>query len=68
MRDELGDGDKRAPNLWILAMINSGVWALSIIALVFVIQRSPGAKGLFPILAGGTAVAGVLLSASLKLR
>ena len=49
-------------------MVNSGIWAISIIALVFVMRHSPGAKGLFPILAGGTAVATALLSALLKSR
>jgi len=57
---------KRARGMWILAMVNSGIWAISIIALVFVIQHSPGAKGLFPILAGGTSVSIVLISALSK--
>lgn len=49
-------------------MVNSGIWAISLIALVFVMQHSPGAKGLLPILAAGTAVAIALLSALLKCR
>ncbi len=68
MVEETGDSNKRIRSLWILAMVNSGIWALSIIALVFVMQHSPRAKGLFPILAGGTAVATALLSALLKFR
>ena len=68
MTEEAGDRKKRVRNLWILAMVNSGIWAISIIALVFVMQHSPGAKGLFPILAGGSAVAIALLSALLKSR
>lgn len=47
---------------WILAMVNAGVWAVSLIALAFVSQRAPAARGLFPILAGGTAVAIALIS------
>jgi hypothetical protein len=47
---------------WKLALVNSGLWAISMIALIFVIQGSPGAKGLFPILAGGSVVATVLIS------
>jgi hypothetical protein len=62
MTAETGDRDKRVRSLWILATVNSGIWAISIIALVFVIRHSPGAKGLFPILSGGTAVATALLS------
>ena len=68
MTEETGDRNKRVRNLRILAMVNSGIWAISIIALVFVMQHSPGAKGLFPILAGGTAVATALLSVLLKSR
>lgn len=65
---ETDKSNKRIRSLWILAMVNSGIWALSIIALVFVLQHSPGAKRLFPILAGGAVVATVLLSALLKFR
>jgi len=52
------DRDKRLRSLKRLAMINSGIWAISIIALIFIIQDYPGAKGLFPILAAGTALQG----------
>ncbi len=68
MIQETGDRSKSIRGLWILAMVNSGIWAISIIALVFVMQHSPGAKGLFPILAGGSAVAIALLSALRKSR
>jgi hypothetical protein len=68
MTEETGDSNKRVSNLWILAMVNVGIWAISIIALVFVMQDSPGAKGLFPILGGGTAVAIALFSALLRSR
>ena len=68
MTEDTDDKNKRLRNLWKLAMVNSGIWAISIIALVFVIQDSPGAKGLLPILGGGTAVATALLSALIKFR
>lgn len=68
MTKDTGDRNKRVSNLWMLAMVNSGIWAISIIALVFVMQRSPGAKGLFPILGGGAAVSTALLSSLLKSR
>ena len=68
MAEEMGSRNKRGRNLWILAMVNTGIWAISIIALVFVMQHSPGVKRLFPILGGGSAVAIALLSALLKSR
>lgn len=60
--------NKRVRNLWILAMVNVGIWAVSIIALVFVMQHFTGVKRLFPILAGRAVVAIDLLSALLKSR
>ena len=68
MTEEPDDRNKRVRSLWILAMVNVGIWAVSIIALVFVMQHSPGVKRLFPILAGGAAVAIALLSALRKSR
>jgi len=52
--------------LFTLAMVNSGIWALAMIALVFVIQRAPSAKGLYVILAGGIAVSVALITAIRK--
>lgn len=49
-------------SLYILAFVNVLMWTLSIIALIFVIQRCPGAKWLFVILAGGTGIGISLLS------
>ncbi|MFC1682812.1 hypothetical protein ACFL0G_01210 [Candidatus Zixiibacteriota bacterium] len=68
MKEETGNGNRRARCLWVLAMVNVGIWAISMIALIFVMQRSPAAKGLFPILAGGSAVGILLISVSAKLR
>jgi len=48
--------------------MNVGIWAVAIIALVFVMQHSPGVKRLFPILTGGAVVAIALLSALLTSR
>ena len=59
---------KKIEGLRKLAMVNSGIWAISIIALIFVIQESPEVKGLFTTLAGGTAVSTILLSALNKYR
>ncbi len=49
-------------------MVNVGIWGISIIAMVFLMQRCPSAKGFFPILGGGTAVGVALISAVSKLR
>ena len=57
---------KRMRSLWILAIVNSVIWAISLIALVFVIQHSPGAKNLYPILISGTAVSIILFSVLFK--
>ncbi len=51
-------------SMYILAMVNVAIWALSLIALVFVVDDYPGTKGMYPILAGGTAV-GILLIATI---
>ncbi len=53
---------KRDRALFTLAMVNSAIWALAIVTLVFVIQRAPSAKGLFVIMACGTAVSVALIS------
>ena len=71
MAEETGKTGKvadRIRGLYTLAMVNAGIWAISIIALVFVIQRAPSAKGLFVILAGGVAVSVSLLAALGKAR
>jgi hypothetical protein len=54
--------------MYTLAMVNVGIWAIAIVAMVFLMQDAPGAKKLFPILAGGTAVGVALISAISKAR
>jgi hypothetical protein len=53
--------DERAVR--VLGMVNVGIWAISIVSLVFLMQRAPSAKGMFPILGGGAAIGVALLSA-----
>ena len=53
---------------YILAMVNVGIWAIAMIAMVFLIQDSPSAKGLFPILGGGIAVGILLISTISRLE
>lgn len=39
--------------MYILSMVNVGIWAIAMIAMVILMQDSPGVKGLYPILGGG---------------
>jgi len=59
---------KHAKSVQTLTYVNVGIWAISLIALVFVIQHSPAAKGMFPILAGGAAVGIATITAASKIR
>ena len=68
MAGDTGKVGDRIRGLYTLGMVNVGIWAIAIIALVFVIQRAPSAKGLFVILAGGVAVSVSLLAALGKAR
>jgi hypothetical protein len=66
LEGDTGTVPERSRSLYILAIVNTAVWAISIIALAFVIQRAPSARGLFVILAGGTGVSISLVSALRK--
>ncbi len=68
MEEETKSREKRARSLWVLANVNVGIWAIAMIAMVFVMQHSPSVKRMFPILAGGVAVGVSLIAASAKLR
>jgi len=54
--------DRRFRALKTMVLVNVGIWAVSLVALVFVMQHSPGAKRLYPILGGGTAFGVALIS------
>ena len=43
-------------NLKVVIVINIIIWIISIIALIIIVGRYPGAKGMFPILAAGLAI------------
>ena len=62
----MSDDNKRAAST--LAKVNLGIWAIAMIAMVFLIQDAPSAKRLFPILGGGIAVGILLISAVSKLE
>ena len=54
--------------LYILAMVNAGIWAISLIALAVLLQKGGNLKGMYVILAGGTTVAIQLLSSTSRLK
>jgi hypothetical protein len=60
--------EKQKRSMYILAMINVGIWAVSVIGMVFLIQDAPNVKMLFPILGGGISVGVVLISTISKLK
>ena len=49
-----------------LALANSVIWILSVVALIVVLEKSSSPKGLFVLLAAGLAVSLSLLSALKK--
>ena len=59
---------RQSKRLYVLAMVNAGIWAMSLIALVILLEGSGNLKGMFVILAGGSAVAIQLIAAVGKLR
>ena len=67
MMDHVNQSDKSKRVIHKLAMINVGIWAIAIIAMIFLMRQFPGAKSLFPILGGGTAVGIALISSIAKL-
>ena len=64
---ELTELNKKKKSLYTLAMVNAGIWAVALIALVFLLQGSGNLKGMYVILAGGTAVAIQLIALIAKL-
>lgn len=60
--------EKQKRSMYILAMVNVGIWAISIIGMVFLMKHSPNVKMLFPILGGGVAVGVALISTISKLK
>ena len=54
--------------LYAAAMANVGIWAIAMIALAILLQKGGNLKGMFVILAGGTAVGIQIIAAISKLR
>ena len=65
---EANELNKNKKALHVLAMANAGIWAISIIALVILLQGNGNLKGMFVILAGGTGVAIQLIASISKLK
>jgi len=59
---------KQKKGLYTLAMVNAGIWAISLIALVVLLQGHGNLKGMYVILAGGTAVAIQLIASISRLK
>ena len=53
-------------NLRVAVIVNVIIWIISIIALIIIVGRFPGAKGMFPILAAGLGIGLILLSSIKK--
>jgi hypothetical protein len=68
MAEENSDHQKHIRSVKTLAMVNVGIWAIAIIAMIFLTQNSPVVKKLFPILAGGVAVGVALITAIAKAK
>jgi hypothetical protein len=67
MMDHMNQRDRSKRAIYTLAMVNVGNWAIAMIAMIFLIQQFPGAKSLFPILGGGSAVGVALIASIAKL-
>ena len=59
---------KQLKQLHTLAMVNAGIWALSLIALVVLLEGSGNLRGLYVILATGVAVSIQLISLVSKVK
>ena len=60
--------EQGAKKLHTLAMANVAIWAIALIALLFVGQDAPGARKMLPILGGGAVVGINLVVALARVR
>ena len=68
--DEMSNNEmsKQKKGLYTLAMVNVGIWAISLIALVVLLQGKGNLKGMFVVLTGGTAVGIQMIALVSKLK
>jgi len=59
---------KQKRGLRTLAMVNVGIWAVALIALVILLQRGGNLRGMYVILAGGTVIGIQIIAAISKLK
>ncbi|MDH5397613.1 MAG: hypothetical protein OEX02_05675 [Cyclobacteriaceae bacterium] len=55
-------------SLYFVALVNVGIWAIGLIALVFILQKGGSPKGMFVILASGVAVGTQIIALITKLK
>jgi nitrate reductase NapE component len=58
---------KSGKSLYTLAMVNAGIWALALVALVILLGGHGNLKGMYVILAGGLAVGIQLIALASRL-
>ena len=59
---------KQIKGLYTVAMVNVGIWAIAMIALVVLLQMDGNLKGMFVILAAGVGVGIQIISLLSKLK
>ena len=59
---------KQKKGLYTLALVNVSIWAISLIALVILLSGNGNLKGMYVILAGGTAVAIQIIAVISKIK
>ena len=55
-------------NLYTLALANTAIWMIALIAMILLLEQSQSVKGLAPILMGGTGVGVALIAAISRAR
>lgn len=59
---------KKLKALYTLAMVNVGIYAIGLIALVFILQKGGNVKGMYVILASGITVGIQIIALISKLK
>jgi len=59
---------KELKALYTIALVNVGIWALGLIALVFILQNGGNVKGMYVILASGTVIGVQIIALISKLK
>lgn len=62
------DLSRKLKGLYVGAMVNVGLWAVAMIALVVLLQKGGNLRGMYVILAGGVAVGIQIIAGVSRLR